>query len=141
MTSPKWHGLMSGGVCKQPRCLAARLFRMTLEGVSCPCKAPGDQVHKCNFLLRSLSPGAPTGIFSLKHPEYTEIFCELLPFRHRVIPFLMFLKKARTPQQITCTFTSLCVTLCSPMHQYYNGRCGRERRRRIWFQPVASEVH
>jgi hypothetical protein len=25
-------------------------------------------------------------------------------------------------------------------HQYYNARCGREKRRRIWFQPVASEV-
>jgi hypothetical protein len=25
-------------------------------------------------------------------------------------------------------------------NQYYNGRCGREKRRRIWFQPVASKV-
>jgi hypothetical protein len=25
-------------------------------------------------------------------------------------------------------------------NQYYNGRCGREKRRRILFQPVASEV-
>jgi hypothetical protein len=26
--------------------------------LKCPCMAPGDKVHKCNFLLRSLSRGA-----------------------------------------------------------------------------------
>jgi hypothetical protein len=33
----------------------------------CPCKAPGDQIHFYNFLLRTWSPGSLTYIF-LKYP-------------------------------------------------------------------------
>jgi hypothetical protein len=34
----------------------------------------------------------------------------------------------------------IIIIIINHHHQYYNGRCGREKRRRILFQPVASEV-
>jgi hypothetical protein len=54
------------------------------------------------------------------------------------------LSMAILPRQCTNDrYPSKCIATSLIRHlgyQYYDGRCGREKRRRIWFQPVASEV-